>query len=278
LKDGETQILAGLIGDIDRTTANKVPGLGELPIAGRLFGSQKDEAERTEILLSITPRIVRSIRRPDLRAAEFASGTEANIGAQPLHLRILEPEKTDAKAPAAPTSAVSPRPALAENSPQPAVTPPVTAVAPPAAGAVVGPAVSLSWQSPAQIKLGEQFSAVLRVNTQGALRGLPLLVGFDPQLLQVVGLQEGDFFKQGGAAISFSQRIDPAQGKVFVATVRQGAAGSDPGINGTGGLVTVTFKAIKAGAARVQLLSASPEPASALASPLPIDQLIKVVP
>jgi len=278
LKDGETQILAGLIGDIDRTTANKVPGLGELPIAGRLFGSQKDEAERTEILLSITPRIVRSIRRPDLRAAEFASGTEANIGAQPLRLRILEPEKPDAKAPAAPTSAVSPRPALAENSPQPAVAPPVAAVAPPAAGAVAGPAVSLSWQSPVQIKLGEQFSAVLRVNTQVALRGLPLLVGFDPQFLQVVSVQEGDFFKQGGAAISFSQRIDPAQGKVFVATVRQGAAGSDPGINGTGGLVTVTFKAIKAGAARVQLLSASPEPVIALALPLPVDQLIKVLP
>src|SRR5690606_34148616 len=80
LKDGETQVLAGLISDEDRSSANKVPGLGELPVAGRLFGSQKDDTQRSEILLSITPRVVRSIRRPDLLEAQFESGTEASAG------------------------------------------------------------------------------------------------------------------------------------------------------------------------------------------------------
>lgn len=276
LKDGETQILAGLISDEDRSTANKVPALGELPVAGRLFGSQKDDNTRSEILLSITPRIVRSLRRPDLMAAEFESGTEANIGAQALRLSIMEPEKVDSKAAAAPAT---PRLAVASPSSQ-AVTPPVAAtptVATPAAAPAAG-AVSLSWQSPVQVKVGEQFSAVMRVSSQSALRGLPLLLGFDPQLLQVVAVQEGDFFKQGGAAISFNQRVDPAQGKVFVATVRQSTAGNDAGVNGTGRLVTVSFKAIKPGAAKLQLLSASPEPAPAVALPLPIEQIIKLVP
>jgi general secretion pathway protein D len=86
LKDGETQILAGLISDEERTTANKVPGLGDIPIAGRLFGSQKDDTQRSEILLSITPRVVRSIRRPDLLEAEFDSGTEGDIGGAGLRL------------------------------------------------------------------------------------------------------------------------------------------------------------------------------------------------
>jgi general secretion pathway protein D len=80
LKDGETQVLAGLISDEDRTTANKVPGVGDLPMLSRLFGSQKDDSTRSEIVLSITPRILRSIRRPELTAAEFNSGTESDIG------------------------------------------------------------------------------------------------------------------------------------------------------------------------------------------------------
>lgn len=80
LKDGETQVLAGLISDEDRGTANKVPGVGELPVLNRLFGSQKDDAMRSEIVLSITPRLLRSIRLPDLMTAEFNSGTEASVG------------------------------------------------------------------------------------------------------------------------------------------------------------------------------------------------------
>ncbi|MCC7695349.1 secretin and TonB N-terminal domain-containing protein [Janthinobacterium sp. EB271-G4-7A] len=80
LKDGETQVLAGLISDEDRGTANKVPGVGELPVLNRLFGSQKDDAMRSEIVLSITPRLLRSIRRPDLTTAEFNSGTETSVG------------------------------------------------------------------------------------------------------------------------------------------------------------------------------------------------------
>ncbi|CAN7572905.1 general secretion pathway protein GspD [Pseudoduganella sp. LjRoot289] len=80
LRDGETQMLAGLISDEDRSTGNKVPGIGELPMLNRLFGSQKDDRSRSEIVLSITPRLVRSIRRPELSEAEFLSGTESSIG------------------------------------------------------------------------------------------------------------------------------------------------------------------------------------------------------
>ena len=67
LKDGETQILAGLISDEDRKTASKVPGLGQMPVLGRLFSSHKDDSTKTEIVLSITPRIVGSARLPRRR-------------------------------------------------------------------------------------------------------------------------------------------------------------------------------------------------------------------
>ncbi|WP_229506067.1 secretin and TonB N-terminal domain-containing protein [Massilia genomosp. 1] len=80
LRDGETQVLAGLISDEDRRSADKLPGLGELPVLKRLFGSHKDDTSRSEIVLSITPRILRGMRRPDLTTAQFDSGTESNVG------------------------------------------------------------------------------------------------------------------------------------------------------------------------------------------------------
>ncbi len=81
LRDGETQVLAGLISDEDRRTASRVPGLGDLPVLGRLFSHTLDNAVKTEIVLLITPRLVRSLARPDVRSAEFAAGTEISTGA-----------------------------------------------------------------------------------------------------------------------------------------------------------------------------------------------------
>lgn len=80
LKDGETQVLAGLISDEDRSSASRVPGLGDLPLLGRLFSSQRDERSKTEIVLLITPRVLRSdaTRQPAL--TEFRGGTENAIG------------------------------------------------------------------------------------------------------------------------------------------------------------------------------------------------------
>jgi general secretion pathway protein D len=79
LKDGENQLLAGLISDEDRRTASKLPFLGEIPILGRLFGSHSDEGVKTEIVLSITPRILRNIHRPEAYLAEFDGGTETSF-------------------------------------------------------------------------------------------------------------------------------------------------------------------------------------------------------
>ncbi|HXL75244.1 MAG TPA: secretin N-terminal domain-containing protein, partial [Burkholderiales bacterium] len=80
LRDGETQVLAGLISDEDRRTAERVPGLGDLPVAGRLFSSTSDTTSRTEIVLLITPRLQRTLARPDAGSVEFAAGTEAQTG------------------------------------------------------------------------------------------------------------------------------------------------------------------------------------------------------
>jgi general secretion pathway protein D len=84
LRDGETQILAGLISDEDRRTASRVPGVGELPVVGRLFSATRDQTTKTEVVLLITPRLMRTLARPDVRSVEFAAGTELSTGAPPI--------------------------------------------------------------------------------------------------------------------------------------------------------------------------------------------------
>ena len=76
LKNGETQVLAGLILDDERKNASKVPGLGDIPLLGRLFSNQEDRKSKTEILLAITPRIIVNISQPKSEISEYWSGTE----------------------------------------------------------------------------------------------------------------------------------------------------------------------------------------------------------
>lgn len=80
LQNGETQVLAGLISDEDRTAASRIPGLGDLPGIGRLFSNQRDERNKTEIVLLITPRVLRTVESREPALTEFKSGTESNIG------------------------------------------------------------------------------------------------------------------------------------------------------------------------------------------------------
>ena len=87
LRDGETQVLAGLINDEDRQRAVGVPGLSQAPLVGKLFGVQSDTRNKTEIVMMITPRIVRRLALPTLAAATLASGTDSLPGAVSLRLR-----------------------------------------------------------------------------------------------------------------------------------------------------------------------------------------------
>lgn len=87
LKNGETQVLAGLINDEERDSANKLPGLGDIPMLGRLFSSHRNSSSKTEIVLLITPRVIRNVARPDTAAPAIASGTESSIGSMPLLIK-----------------------------------------------------------------------------------------------------------------------------------------------------------------------------------------------
>ena len=125
LKDGETQVLAGLISNEDRRNSTQVPGLAEMPVAGRLFQNKDDTNNKTEVVLLITPRVIRNIDRPEVRLEEFNSGTEAEVGGASLSLPMA-PITSAPQQPAAPIPApVPPQPAIPSTlgSPAPAAGP-----------------------------------------------------------------------------------------------------------------------------------------------------------
>jgi general secretion pathway protein D len=123
LRDGETQVLAGLISDEDRRSADRVPGLGNMPVLGRLFSSTRDNTVKTEIVLLITPRLVRTLARPEVRSAEFAAGTEASTGAPPGIAPPIIPIPTPQPPTPAPAPA-KPPPSGADQVPFGGVKPP----------------------------------------------------------------------------------------------------------------------------------------------------------
>ncbi len=80
LHDGETQILAGLIDDQDRKTINKIPGIGDIPLLGKLFSNQSDNKSKTEIILSITPHIIRPRKNYEAHEADIWTGADGQAG------------------------------------------------------------------------------------------------------------------------------------------------------------------------------------------------------
>lgn len=126
LRDGQTQVLAGLISDEDRRTASKVPGMSRLPVVGRLFSNNGETLAKTEIVLLVTPRVLRNIERPGARIEEFNSGTELEIGrggagAVVSIPPVISPPSTPQPlvAPEAPREFEGPRPPAAGPAPKP---------------------------------------------------------------------------------------------------------------------------------------------------------------
>ena len=76
LKDGETNMLAGLIKDEERSSLASIPGLGNIPVIGRLFGYNKKETLETDIILTLTPRIVRVLNLTADDLQPFRMGRE----------------------------------------------------------------------------------------------------------------------------------------------------------------------------------------------------------
>lgn len=259
LRDGENQVLAGLINDEDRRSSRKVPGLGELPVLGRLFGSTNDEHQKTEIVLSITPHLIRSVKRPDGDLAEFSSGTEGSLRSRPdgmTQVAIASPlvRLTGTPAPPAPAAIPSPSP-----MPVPLSTTLSSSVTPrPAASEKtideVAGSAQLAWNGAQQMRVGDTFTLQLSMQSVRPITSLPLVITFDKRVLQATAVTEGNFFKQGGAPTIFNSKIDN-EGQILITgtrTDKEGATGKE-------NFASINFRALApANASAIQLLTVAP--------------------
>ncbi len=239
LRDGETQLLAGLISKDERTSANRIPGVGDLPVVGRLFASQRDDVQRTEIVLAITPRIVRNIRRPDLNQIEFWSGTENAVRSRPLTLSATNQQEAARPSDKPPASTGAPTPPIGL-----ADVPQVTLEAP----------VAIGLTAPTDIKVGDTFDVQVNLRTLAPVRGMPLQLQFPSATLEIVDAIEGEFFSQNGGETSKSKNLEQSQGKASMAVLRNTAEGA----KGAGAAMRFRFKALAAGSAEIRVLSATP--------------------
>ncbi|TLZ22800.1 MAG: type II and III secretion system protein [Gammaproteobacteria bacterium] len=160
LKDGETQILAGLIQESDTRTANTIPGLGDIPILSHLFGTHHTDHEKDEIVLSITPRIIRMQPRPSSDATEFWYGTETRTRSVPYGASSAAEGSTSPPAGSAPAPT---------GSALPPEVPPPPAGAAPAAPAESTPGEAAS----AALSNSTALAAAAALKAAAASRGLP---------------------------------------------------------------------------------------------------------
>ena len=248
LRDGETQVLAGLIQNSDSRNTASIPGLGDLPILGRLFGSTGNQRNKSEIVLSITPRIIRNQSRTANSNSEFWYGTESQTRTAPF---VTTPAAGTARAPAAPVGPGSVTMASGGGVSGGAATP--TSAAGHAAPAVIDakaasadaapsppPAADekprVTLEGPDAAKVGDDINVSLKLATGQDLGRVRAQVRFDATALQLVGAEPGDL-----SPGSSTPKIEMKPGGLQLEL-----GGGGDMVSGSGSIVDMHFHAVAA--------------------------------
>jgi len=236
LKDGEVNLLGGMLEDTQTKALSGIPGLAQIPILKYLFSQTNTEHSENEIVFVLIPHIIRG---PDV---SHGSVDVIDVGtANALELRR-------SSKPAAPASAPAPASQAAPvAAPQPPVAMPQTPTAP------GQPAQNLIPQSQAGSGAGFLFDPPTLSQTKGStftvnvmlsggqnVHSVPVQLSYDPNQLQVVNVSNGGFLSQDGQAVALVHRDDPATGTLQITATRPPGAG---GVSGQGAVVTLTFMA-----------------------------------
>lgn len=229
LRDGETQLLAGLISREQRSTASRVPGAGDIPVLGRLFSSQLDDGKRSELVLAITPRVLRNVRRLEAGEAELWIGTESQMRLRNAGAAAGEPGSAGAVA--------------AAGAARPAGQP-----VPPAAPSPGS--ATLRLNGPGQVKVGQEFGVLVQLDSTASLRGLNLQLRGDEQVATLFDASPGLFFARDGVPVNIAR--GGADGVLQLGVMRQQPAG----VSGNGVAATLRFRALKEGRLDLNVMQA----------------------
>jgi len=275
LKDGEVNILGGLIQRTDNDNLNGIPGAAGVPGLKYLFSQDSKEGIDDEVLIVLTPHILRfpSIHAENLR--RLAAGTDSNV-------RVYRQVSSDGRTGDVPggSSEANPgaqrlaSPSSAQPHEQPAEQPAKVAVASstgPDAGSA-GAAAQIRF-SPERMTLQSGESQIVGVSIEGVsdLFSIPLLLKYDPAVIQIVEVRDGGFLSGGTQAVAIVQRIDAQKGEVMISCTRGPHAS---GVNGSGTILGLLVKAMGAGDARMQIAEASPQDSQQRSIPITSGEVV----
>jgi general secretion pathway protein D len=221
LKEGEVNILGGILEDQDIRSLNGIPGLSQIPILKYFFAQSNVEHKENEIVFALIPHIIRAREVTDLNERALEVGTASAI----------ELRRASQAPPPIPGNEAAPAAAQAPMPTPP--TQPAPQMAASAASFVFDPA-SMT-QAP-----GSTFAVNVLLKGAQNVYSVPLQVSYDPKVLQVLNVSNGGLLSQDGQPVALVHRDDDTTGALQITATRPPGAS---GVSGQGTVVTLTFLA-----------------------------------
>lgn len=240
LREGEVNILGGLTNAQDSRLISGIPGIVNVPVLGRLFGSENVEKNQQELLIALVPHIVRTPGYSSDNLRAVYAGTDQSV-------RVSFAPKKDS----APTTPAPQTPATA--APKPATAAPAAAApAPPAAPQTpAGGQTILSFSPGGEIVAapGSVVNVSLQVaNGRDLFAANPIRIKFDASKLKLNDAVQGDLLGRDGQRVLLSKDIRNDSGEATITLSRLPGAAV---VSGSGTLLNLTFQAMGRGVSQV---------------------------
>jgi general secretion pathway protein D len=231
LREGEANLMGGMLEDLQTKSLTGIPGLAQIPILKYLFGQTATEHSETETVFVLIPHVVRRQVLTSLNQEAIDVGTASAIGLHRARHTVGPAAQTPGPAAGAGSVAIP--------QPPPAVTaPPMPQLTERGAGQA-----SFGFDPPASTQpAGSTFTVNVLLNGAQNVHTVPLQLSYDPKLLQVVNVSNGSLLSQDGQIVTVTHRED--DGMLQITAMRPPGA---TGISGQGSVVTLTFMAKAAG-------------------------------
>jgi len=232
LKEGEANILGGLVEKTETKSNNGWPGLGNVPLLRYLFAEDSKSYEDDEILIILTPRIV---RMPDWTRANLRplySGSETNVQVR-RESEVRAPSQEIPQAPANPATPPTGAP-VTPNAPQ------------------GGQSAQMRFEPRSlSLKVGQQSTIGVVVDNVNDLFSIPFLLQYNPAVISVEEVQHGGFLQGGNQEIAIVTNINKEKGQAIISATRQP---NTAGVSGTGTIMGIVVKAVGPGTSNLSIV------------------------
>ncbi len=231
LREGEANLLGGMLEELQSKSLTGIPGLAQLPLLKYLFGQTQTEHRETETVFVMIPHVIRRQMLTDLNEQAIDVGTASAISLR--RASHASAPAASGTSPASGAGAVAVPQPVAPMSPEPQLVP------------RAGVPASFAFDPPAFTQhAGSTFTVNVLMNGAQNVYSVPLQISYDPKLLQVVNVSNGSLLAQDGQIVTVTHREDDSTGTMLVTATRPPGAS---GITGQGPVVTLTFMAKAAG-------------------------------